>query len=191
MTYISVDVETSGLIPGFNSLLSVGAVEIETGSTFHFVAASVDSHEFDVNWDKDTSAWWRSPKQENARKRLNDLLGSTKRNTAYESNLVICADTFIEWLSHYENPFFVAWPASFDYPYIQHLFLRTGVDNPFNYRTIDIKSYLCGKLNIPFEMGHDEIAKEYPWLYEDPEFPHDALSDALQQARVFDRLLND
>lgn len=192
MNYISVDVETTGLVPGFNSLLSVGAIDLETQRTFHFVLSSTTSFPTRLVWDKLTKEWWMN--QVDARNRLNSLFEIQRNNLmpypSYNQNHKQCAEGFKEWLDFFEgDKFFVAWPASFDYPYIQHLFLNEGIENPFNYRTIDVKSYACGKLGIPFEMGHDKIAEKYPWLYEEPKYPHDALSDAITQCNVFQRLL--
>jgi hypothetical protein len=85
------------------------------------------------------------------------------------------------------NLIFVGWPASFDYPYVQLLFKAAGLQNPFNYRTVDIKSYACGILGLPFDCNRDEFPD---WFEPVSEYPHDALSDAIAQAVVFGRLMN-
>lgn len=192
MNYISVDVETTGLVPGFNSLLSVGAIDIESKRTFQYIISHTTSFNSRLVWDKSTKEWWHEQYDASVRiRKLYDIQHhSAMPPTSYNQNHKECAEHFKEWLDYFQgDKFFVAWPASFDYPYIQHLFLNEGIENPFNYRTIDVKSYACGKLDIPFEMGHNAIAEKYPWLYEEPKYPHDALSDAITQANVFERLL--
>ena len=185
MTYISVDVETTGLIPGYNSLLSVGAVDCDNlENKFHVVLSSTDAYSSRLVWDRGTKDWWNS--QEAAKERLNGQFLGLDNQFTYNQMHKIAAGEFLKWLVQFEDTrFFVAWPASFDYPYIQHLFLNEGIESPFSYRTIDVKSYACGKFNLPFDAGHDDFPE---WLNAKPEFPHDALSDAIQQAIVFNKL---
>lgn len=186
MTYISVDVETTGLIPGQFDLLSVGAVDcFNLNNTFHEVIADVDDKA--LQWDDNTKDWWES--QTEAKERL----AAQKKLQHPDDNLMTwrincdAAERFIIWLSALEKPLmFVAWPASFDYPWIQYWFQDNGLENPFSYRTIDVKSYACGKLGIDFNADRDTFPE---WLNEKPEFPHDALSDAITQAKQFRKLL--
>lgn len=185
MNYFSVDVETTGLIPGHNDLLSVGVVHVESEATFHEII--VDTNYPGLTWDTETWNWWNDIEQRDAKTRMTDLCSTLRRHAPYEANLMNVSEALYDWLLQYNgDKFFVAWPASFDYPYIQHLFLRANLGNLFNYRTIDIKSYACGKLGLPFNAGHNEFPE---WLYEKPEYPHDALSDAIAQANVFKRLI--
>lgn len=182
-TYISVDVETTGLIPGSDfDLLSVGAVPTHAlGNQFHYVIADLDTP--NLQWDPSTLEWWLGQTEAAARlKELND------QDKPVWLKYMECAGQFKIWLEQFEKPLmFVAWPASFDYPWIQQLFKENEVDNPFSYRTIDVKSYACGKLGIDFNAGHDDFPE---WLNEPPDFPHDALSDAIRQAEVFTRLVD-
>lgn len=194
-TYISVDVETVGLLPGYHGLLSVGAVPThDIGNQFHEVICplNVNSIGSFLNADIDTLEWWEG--QPEANRRLNDTYfkDPTKTNildiNKYLNSLEEVASKFIDWLNQFEKPLmFVAWPASFDYPCIQHMFWSAGdMENPFSYRTIDVKSYACGKLGIDFNADRSEFPD---WLWEEPDFPHDALSDAIRQAEVFTRLM--
>lgn len=185
MTYISVDVETSGLLVGEFYLLSVGAVDCDNlDNQFHEVLMPFEAR--DIHWDKDTKAWWDT--QEAASLRLTEqwnLQYSDVKPQPWEVFEPACK-RFEIWLSQFETPiFFVAWPASFDYPWVQNWFFETETVNPFSYRTIDVKSYACGKLGIDFNVSHEEMPA---LMNETPEFPHDALSDAIAQAKVFNSL---
>lgn len=188
MTYISVDVETTGTIPGFHSLLSVGACvsdeRADNGlNTFHHVISGTDDET--LNWDMDTYEWWHHPDQKLALDRLNGLANVFPES--HYSRLTECAYAFADWLVQFDPPrFFVAWPSSFDYPFIQSMFNVANTTNLFTYRTIDIKSYACGKLNLDFNCGHNDFPD---WMLERPEFPHDALSDSISQLGVFNKLL--
>lgn len=187
--YISVDVEAASLVPHPYSLLSVGAVLMDGDgyeNWFHEVIGGVKTS--DVIWESDTYDWWTHPDQENARHRI-DALASTV--IPYKTQLLNTADTFWDWLMNIKgtdgNLMFVGWPASFDYPYIQLLFKNANLANPFNYRTVDVKSYACGILGLPFDCERSEFPD---WFEPVPELPHDALSDAMAQAVVFGRLMN-
>lgn len=184
-TYVSVDVEAAALIPSTYSLLSVGAVVIEDNyeTTFHEVIGGVNTP--DVEWEEDTHNWWTDFEQEDAKHRLNALAPSV---VPYRTQILNTADNFHDWLLSLvdKNLMFVGWPASFDYPYIQLLFKNAGLFNPFNYRTIDVKSFACGILGLPFDAARSDFPD---WLEPKPEIPHDALSDAISQAEVFTKLL--
>jgi len=186
-TYISIDVEAASLIPNTYSLLSVGAVIMDGEGyerNFHEVIGGVGTS--DVEWEEDTYNWWTSIEQEDARHRIDALASSV---VPYKTQLLNTADNFWDWCMNIGDPnlMFVGWPASFDYPYIQLLFKAAGLKNPFNYRTIDVKSYACGILNLPFDCERSALPD---WFEPRPELPHDALSDALAQAVVFGRLMN-
>lgn len=182
MRYISVDVETSSTIPNIRSLLSVGAVDCyDQLFTFHGIISKTTDP--DLFWDDDTYKWWQS--QEEARHRL-DALAPTAipRGT----QILNVADDFYGWLQARadEELMFVGWPASFDYPFVQLLFQNAGLVCPFSYRTIDVKSYAVGKCGVEFNCSRDELPE---FLQDKPEFPHDALSDAMCQAIQFRKLL--
>jgi hypothetical protein len=150
---------------------------------FHEVIGGVDTP--DVEWEQDTYNWWTAPEQENAKHRINALASSV---VPYKTQLLNVADKFYDWLMTLgdDNLLFVGWPASYDYPYIQLLFKAAGLPNPFSYRTVDVKSFACGILDLPFDAPRDAFPE---WFQEKPELPHDALSDAIAQAVVFSRLL--
>jgi DNA polymerase III epsilon subunit-like protein len=184
-TYISVDVETASLVPRTYSLLSVGAVVVDDAleTSFHSVIGGVNTS--DVEWQPETYDWWIHPDQEDARHRINALASSV---IPYKIQLLNVAEEFYDWLMAFEedNLMFVGWPASFDYPYCQLLFENAGLSNPFNYRTVDIKSFACGILGVPFDSPREDFPE---WFQDKPELPHDALSDAIAQAKVFKKLI--
>ena len=183
-TFISVDVEAASLIPNTFSLLSVGACVVDDpGDYFHRVMAGTETP--DVQWEQETHNWWTHEDQADAMKRLN---GKASAIIPYRTEMLNVAEDFHTWLTELDDELlFVAWPASYDYPFIQLLFKNAGLKNPFSYRTVDVKSYACGILGLPFNAGHDEFPD---FMDNKPEFPHDALSDAIAQAKVFAHLLD-
>lgn len=180
-TYIHVDVETTSTNTSQAIVLSVGAVEQETKQTFHAVFHSVDNHT--LPWDQNTWDWWHSEPLIPAHDRLVKLYEQhniTPENAALE---------FVEWVNQFNNgsqPTFCAWPASFDYPLVVEFLQVYDLPSPFSYRTLDVKSYLCGKLGIDI----DAPRTAFPgWVELKPEHEHDALSDAIAQMVVFEKVL--
>lgn len=185
MKYISVDVETAGLLPGHNSLLSVGAVDCDNlDNTFHFVISSTDRN--DLVWDESTYNWWFDYAQNEARQRLYAFESVVHRTMPYQHVSMNAAESFYDWCIDFDDVLtFVGWPASFDYPFVQWLFKACDFTNPFHYRTMDIKSYICGVYGEEINCDRDQLPE---WINDKPLYPHDALSDAIQQAKVFNKL---
>ena len=186
MTYFSVDVETSGLIPGRHTLLSIGVVELASGAEFYAVIDTRETSpdDFDlppVKWDPGTLEWFKT--QEAAYAHLTDP--ATERHKQRD-----VAEWLARWVNSFPEPHtFVAWPVSFDKPWLDILFHDTGVPNPFDYRSVDIKSWICGKFGGGPEVDRDELPEAARALYIEAEFPHHALSDARAQAETMRLLL--
>lgn len=191
MTYFSVDVETSGFVPGRHTLLSVGIEELSSHATFYAV---LDHRERGVaqpkiNWDLGTREWFKE--QEAA---YDCLFGS---HDAYldcpiaRSSSKDVAQRLADWVMSFPAPrTFVAWPVSFDKPWLDILFHDTGVYNPFDYRSVDIKSWICGRFGGGPEVERDDLPEAAQALYIEADFPHHALSDAIAQAETMRRLLD-
>lgn len=180
MPYFSVDVETTGLVPGFHDVLSIGAVEIDSGDEFHVVLYPYGHPA--LNWDEKTISdfWDKNPL---AKERLTRLF---HEQCVEGKSTVDKLQEFVEWVNKFNgNKYFVAWPASFDYPMVQYVLEYWKIPNPFNYRTVDIKSWLAGAFDVEIGADRSELPE---WVWEEPEFPHDALEDARAQANVFRNL---
>lgn len=176
-TYIHVDVETTSTNTAEAVVLSIGAIEQDSQETFHTVFLSVDNEH--IPWNKETWDWWHSEDLSSARKRMIEL------HAKHSISPHDAAHQFVQWVEKFnENgpPTFCAWPASFDYPLIVEFLHMYDLPSPFHYRTLDVKSYLCGKLGIDIDAPRTAFPK---WCEEKPIYPHDALSDAIAQMEVF------
>jgi DNA polymerase III epsilon subunit-like protein len=60
------------------------------------------------------------------------------------------------------QPVFVGHNAVFDWAYVNHYFVRTGVANPFGWKALDTKSLAAGVLRLPFLETSKEILAQ--WL---------------------------
>ena len=176
-TYIHVDVETTSTNTANALVLSIGAIEEESQETFHRVFHHVDNEQ--LSWDKGTWDWWHHPDQEQARLRM------IEKYEKHQTSPHNAAHDFHNWVQKFNNgqpPTFCAWPASFDYPLVVEFLWAYELPSPFHYRTLDVKSYLCGKLGIDIDAPRTAFPQ---WAEENPQFPHDALSDAIAQMEVF------
>lgn len=177
MTYFSVDVETTGLIPFIHNTTALSVIEFDTGEHF---TCRISEPEGGWNWDPFTLKWAED-----------NIPPSIERWPEFEPRIAV--EGIIELLSRFEKPWtFVAWPASFDYPCLQEVFYRAGTIIPFHYRTFDVKSYLCGKYDLDIASSRDEVNEAAGFeLWVEPEVPHDPYNDAEAQLITCKRAMND
>ena len=159
---IVVDVETGGLNPKENPMLSIGAVN-ESGKIFYTEI-------------KPTYGTLNEQALE-----INDYNPTTWRNYDLKEEL----KTFFEWCNN--DTLLAGHNPSFDLGYIQESSKIVGLKCPFGYRTVDLHtaSYLfCIKNNISFEkLTSDEIYKLLG-MKQEPR-PHNALNGALWEKKAF------
>jgi DNA polymerase III epsilon subunit-like protein len=140
--YIVVDIELNGLMPGTNSILSIGAVAStmdQEVSSFYKKLLPLE----DLSADPETMDWWKT--QPEAWQEVN-----TNTETA-----AVVIEAFREWVKSFgKSPVFVASPLVLDYPFIKWYLHRFGGEPLFEdfepvQRTLDLASFTAGKLNVP------------------------------------------
>ncbi len=181
MVYISVDVEASGPLPAFFDLLSIGAVAVaeEDGvrrtledefyvemKPFHGTA---DPEAMKVNGlDLDRLAAEGTEPAEAARR----------------------LDAWVSRVAPRRRAVFVGYCANFDWAYVNDLFHRAGIANPFGYKALDIRSLAHGVFDLPWDrLTQDEILPRLGLAPLAADEAHHALADARHQARMLDALL--
>jgi len=166
--YISVDVETSGPIPGEYSMLSLGACVVENNEKTFYVELK--------------------PTSENA---VPEALATTGfslehlRRDGVEPAKAM-AD-FANWLRETvpkgARPVFVGLNAPFDWSFVNYYFVRFGGANPFGHSALDIKALYMGATGCTWaQTTSSQMAKR---LHPKKEGTHNALDDALYQAELF------
>ena len=183
MIYLSLDVEASGPFPGLYSLVSVGAVPIiRRGGAW---ALDLDDT-FYVELKPQLGA--ESLAEATA---IHGLDASYLERVGKEPGVAMSEfRTYVESLrGRYSRVRPAAWPASFDAPYIGWIAQKYMGDNPLGHSCFDIPSYAMGMLNCTDRrrLRHEmELAG-----YQKPhnENPHNALSDAVEQAETLRWLL--
>ena len=169
-TLVSVDIETSGPIPGEYSMLSIGACVVGAHDlTFY--------REFRPNSDKfipealAVSGLHLSELNESG---TDPKQGMQEFKTWIEAN---CPGT---------KPVFVAFNAPFDWSFVNYYFHFYLGANPFGFSALDIKAYFMGLTGCAWDDTRSSRISEI--LKVETEIKHNALEDALAQARLFEKM---
>lgn len=166
--FISVDVETSGPIPGEYSLLTIGAVNVDDeGQTFECAL---------------------KPLTRNADPKAMEVTGLSLddlERTGLSAQAAMTA--FIAWLDKLvgpnSTPVFVGLNAPFDWSFVNYYFHRFVGTNPFGFAALDIKAYYMGATGCSWhETRSSSIASK---LSPQGSGNHNALADAKYQAELF------
>lgn len=166
--FISVDVETSGPIPGEFSLLTLGAC--------------------DVDRDELTFSCTLQPLNENADPEAMAATGLSLSELAKTGVAPAMAmGNFAQWLEALrakgDKLVFVGFNASFDWSFVNYYFHRFTSDNPFGFSALDIKAYYMGSTGCAWGDTRSSLMNKRLQPYRVPN--HDALEDALYQAELF------
>lgn len=174
--YVSVDIETDGPIPGRHSILSLGAAA--------FTEHGAEAGRFSANFEAipgftpnpQTMKWWKT--QPDAWAACRTKLQAPE----------VAMGGFVRWVHSLPGrPVFVAYPAAFDFPFVQHYLNEFVGENPFGYAVIDIKTYAMALLRRPYHAS-GKSAMPRAWIDPAPH-THVALDDAVEQGRLFCNLL--
>ncbi|AVP83512.1 MULTISPECIES: 3'-5' exonuclease [Aeromonas] len=170
--FVSVDVETSGPIPGEYSLLSIGACSAFDPDNGFTCKVKPLSDKFD-------------PKA----LEVTGLSMKALMNSGLEPNKAMNA--FSDWLSSLAGPndtiVFVGFNAPFDWSFINYYFHLFDGKNPFGFSALDIKALYMGVTGCSWrDTRSSKIAAHLkPTLSS----THDALEDARYQAEIFRLIL--
>ena len=174
--YVSTDIEADGPIPGPHSMLSFASAAYRSDKTL------IATYEANLNTlpgaqgHPKTMEWWKTQPQAWAACRV------SPREPAD------VMPEYLAWLKALPGtPVFVAYPAAFDFMFVQWYLMRFTGESPFAHSALDIKSYSMALLGGEYgKAGKRRMPKE--WF--DP-FPHThiALDDAKEQGALFCNML--
>ena len=166
--FVSVDVETSGPIPGEYSLLSIGACSAFDPDKGFACEVKPITDKFDPKALEVTGL------------SINDL-----KNRGLEPKKAM--ESFSDWLSSLAGPddtiVFVGFNAPFDWSFINYYSHRFVGENPFGFTALDIKALYMGATGCSWrDTRSSNIAAHLkPTL----SGTHNALQDARYQAEIF------
>ena len=171
-TYICVDVETAGPIPGKYSLLSIGACTLDDPPATFYIEL-------------------KPTNQRNTPEAASVHMLSFTRLLAEGTEPKQALLQFEAWLKSQvardQLPVFVAFNAPFDWMFVNYYFIRYLGHNPFGHAALDIKAFYMGMAGVSWS--------QTSWRFIEPDYverenlTHHALQDALDQALLFKKLL--
>ncbi len=175
--YISVDIKSDGPNYGKNSMLSLGAdarfannepLGLFSSNIEPLPFAHPDTETMQTFWAKHPQAWQASQKNQRTPQ--------------------VAMAAFAKWVLDLEQhnnskAVFVAYPLWYDYGYVDYYFKYCLINNPFEGRTVDIRSMIMGLLGVDYNQAskHDLPAE---WEL-DHTLTHIAVEDATKQAGLF------
>jgi DNA polymerase III epsilon subunit-like protein len=166
--FISIDVETSGPIPGEYSLLSIGACDVDD-------VTRVFSCEL-------------QPINGNADPKALEISGFSLEQLAKTGTPPKQAMTaFAAWVQSIvretDTPVFVGFNAPFDWSFINYYFHKFLGRNPFGFAALDIKAYYMGATGCSWRETRSSAVDTK--LKPAQKLDHNALHDAQYQAELF------
>jgi DNA polymerase III epsilon subunit-like protein len=171
--FISVDVESSGPVPGEFSMLSLGACVVgKTEEQFYVELKPIVDR-------RDAEAM-----------RVNGFDHDDLQQRGTDPVQAMLA--FESWIHRVTpdgyRPIFVAYPATFDWMFVAYYFHRFLARNPFGVTGLDLTSIRAGAVSAtagpPWTV--EELDRR---LSADLPLTHNALEDAIAQSRLFERQL--
>lgn len=171
--FIVVDVETSGPSPAHHALLSLGACAVDDPDATFYIElrperAGVDPDAVAVSGLSVTQL----------------AIDGTPEHDAMHH--------FVAWIgatAGMGRPVFVAQNAPFDWMFVAEALHRHVGHNPFGHSALDMKALFMGLAHVPWSATSlTDIAARHDLQ---GALPHNALADAVLQARVFRALLAD
>lgn len=175
VTYISIDIESSGPIPAEYSMLSIGACvigkESENDSCFYieiqpisgkFVKEALEVNGFSID--------------------------SLKVNGSLPKAAMINFSDWIGKVSGRKKAIFVASPITFDWSFVNYYFHKFLGYNPFGIAGIDLKSVWIGKTSNGWHTTRIDDIKAILGLNYMPH-THSALEDAQEQSLLFRKIM--
>lgn len=185
-TYISIDIEADGPIPGPNSMLSLGAaafVPYDDGTydivgTFRTNLAPLP----DAQPDPATQKWWA------------DHPDAYTRVTTDPQDPTKAMHDFVTWCRGLPNPHnlvVVGYPVTYDFTFVYWYTVKfTGFPAPFGFAALDIKTLAMTKMGCPFRAVSKRTMPRR-WFRAVGPHTHDALDDAIGQGHLLMAILAD
>ncbi|MBE9523624.1 MAG: 3'-5' exonuclease [Chloroflexi bacterium] len=171
--YISVDIETSGPIPGKYAMLSIGACTISEPRDSFYIELKPDVNGF-----------------------IPEALAISQlsMNKLHETGIPAkdAMLKFSQWVLSVVpagfQPVFTAFNAPFDWIFVNDYFHRYLGYNPFGHKALDIKALYMGLRKTNWNNTSYDSVNRNTGL--EGALTHHALEDAVQQAKIFEILLD-
>lgn len=178
-TFISIDVETTGPIPGPYSMISLGAAAFnQEGDLLSTFSANLEELP-GAGVFADTHKFWAThPEAYNA-----TLIGRQDPTKVMQD--------FVEWVKRLDGWLVpVCYPASWDFMFVYWYMIKFGQKSPFFHSCLDMRSYAMAMQKKPWR----EVTKRnFPrrWFSPGNSHSHIAMTDAIEQGNIFINMMKD
>jgi hypothetical protein len=175
--FVSTDIEADGPIPGPYSMLSLGSAAFVVN--YDLSISLIEK--FSVNLDQLPSASQDQCTMNFWSKHPNALKAARKDRVSPEEGMI----KYFDWLKKLPGKVvFTAWPATYDFMFVNWYLMYFVGESPFQWSGLDAKSYFMGMSKQ--ESWLKTSMKQLPsdWIPDNPE-PHIALNDAIEQGWMF------
>jgi hypothetical protein len=176
--YISTDVEADGPFPGPYSMLSFGsAAYLADKRLLSTFSANLETLPGASAHPK-TAAWWETQ----------PAAWAACRKDPEDPAIVM--PRYVAWLESLPGrPVFVAYPAGFDFMFINWYLMRFAGESPFGHGALDIKTYAMAMLKSGYRDNTKQTLPRH-W-FDDLPHTHIALDDAIEQGALFCNMLKE
>ncbi len=172
-TFICVDVETAGPIPGKYAMLSIGACLVYDITNTFYAELIPDRDDFQPEALAISGLDMEKLRQE----------GVSPANAMRN---------FAQWIQSAcpegSRAVFVALNAPFDWSFVNDYFHRYLGYNPFGHSALDIKAYFMGQTGVDWSQTSMKHLSSH--FLENIRLTHNALRDAQDQAEIFKMILD-
>ncbi len=176
--FVSTDIEADGPVPGLHSMLSFGSAAFKPDKTIIATFSAnlellpgASPHPETVQWWQERPEAWQACRK--------DPQPPEKAMPEY-----------VEWVKKLPgDPVFLAYPAVFDFGFMNWYLIRFTGGNPFSYFALDIKSYAMAVLKTDFRTLTKSRMPQH-W-FGDRTPTHIAVEDAIQQGVLFCNMLGE
>jgi len=176
--FVSTDVETDGPIPGPHSMLSMASAAFTAGG--ELVGTFTANLELlpGATGHPKTMEWWKTQ----------EAAWDACRTGARDPAAVM--KEYRQWVDGLPGkPVFVAYPAGFDFMFVDWYLIRFTGESPFSHSALDMKTFAMALLGTPYR---ESSKRAFPSHWSSPRpHTHVALDDALEQGEVFIKMLAD
>lgn len=171
--YISVDVETSGSIPGEFSMLSLGACVVGNSNKTFYVELKPLNGNF----------------QEKAMEVNGLSMDKLKIQGEKLAEAMARFETWIKEIVGENRAVFVGFNATFDWSFTHWYFMKFLGRDPFGISGLDIKAYFMGMQKVKWGgTTKKHVRKIFPSTQK---HTHNAVEDAVEQAEIFKKMLDE
>jgi DNA polymerase III alpha subunit (gram-positive type) len=178
--YISIDIETTGPAPGLYSMISLGAAAFERDGA-ELGTWSANLHELlDASRHTDTMRFWEQHPEAWALATENPM------------QPIDAMRSFEAWVARFGGePIAAAWPAAFDFAFVNYYCHRFLGSNPLGFACLDIRSLAMG---LTYSRGYYDLRdKQIEAIRQEVDTEglrdHVAVDDAVEQGRLLVALL--